>query len=529
VTEETADERVRVAEVVGALCLATDLAMGFPFEHGLRSTLLAMRLAERLGVDHGTASETFYVCLLSYAGCTADSEVTAELFGGDMTRHFAPVMFGSQREIVTGLARSLPDPKRSAPVRAAQIARRLPRASATGKPHLAALCEVAEMLAGRVGMPASVRAQFAFLTERWDGGGRLGRATRDEIPLPVRITHVARDATFQRVLGTAEDAARVVRRRAGHAFDPAIARLLAEDPQSLLGDRPSTSKWPELLASEPSPRPTLAGDGLDAALHAMGDFADLVSPSFVGHAAGVASLAGDAATRMGLAERDVTRIRRAALVHDVGRVAVATRVWQRPGPLDADDWEKVRLHAYHTERVLAKSPFLAQLASVAGAHHERLDGSGYHRATTARDLGMDARLLATADAYHAMTEPRPHRDALSPEVASETLLRQCRTGQFDPDAVAAVLDAAGRPVRRIDRPAGLTERETEVVALIARGLQTKQVARILDISPKTADHHIQNAYAKIGVSTRAAAALFAMEHGLVASGELPMVTSARPS
>jgi HD-GYP domain-containing protein (c-di-GMP phosphodiesterase class II) len=529
VIEETADEPVRVAEVVGALCLATDLAMGFPFEHGLRSTLLAMRLAERLGVDQTTATETYYVCLLSYAGCTADAEVTAELFAGDMTRHFAPVMFGSQRQIVTGLARSLPDPTRSAPVRAAQTLRRLPRASATGKPHLTALCEVAEMLAARLAMPASIRAHFAFLTERWDGRGRLGRAARDEIPLSVRITHVARDATFQRVLGTAEDAARVVRRRAGHAFDPAIARILADDAKTLLADRPQTSEWPALIACEPSPRSTLTGDGLDAALRAMGDFADLVSPNFVGHAAGVASLVATAATRMGFAERDVTTIRRAALVHDVGRVAVATRVWQKPDPLDADDWEKVRLHAYHTERVLAKSAYLARLASVAGAHHERLDGSGYHRGATARDLGLDARLLAAADAYHAMTEPRPHRDALLPEVASETLLRECRAGLFDPDAVAAVLDAAGLPVRRIDRPAGLTDRETEVVALIARGLQTKQVARILDISPKTADHHIQNAYAKIGVSTRAAAALFAMEQGLVAPGELPMVTPARPS
>ncbi len=526
-TEETADEPVRVAEVVGSLCLATDLAMGFPFEHGLRSTLLAMRLADRLGVDHGIATQTYYVCLLSYAGCTADAEVTAELFAGDMTTHFAPVMFGSQREILTGLIRSLPDPERSPTVRAAQIARRLPRASMTGKPHLTALCEVAEMLAGRLGLPTSISAQFAFLTERWDGHGRLGRAAGDEIPLPVRIVHVARDATFQRLLGSAQDSARTAGQRAGHAFDPAIVSLLVEEAQTLLADRPPRSAWDELIACEPSPRPTLAGDELDAALRAMGDFADLVSPSFAGHSAGVAALAGAAARRMGLAETEVARVRRAALVHDLGRVAVATRIWQKRGPLDADDWEKVRLHAYHTERVLTPSPFLARLGAVARAHHERLDGSGYHRGATARELSVEARLLAAADAYHAMTEPRPHREALSAERASETLLRECRRGLFDPDAVAAVLDAAGRPVRRIDRPAGLTERETEVVALIARGLQTKQVARILDISPKTADHHIQNAYAKIGISTRAAATLFAMEHGLVVPGELPMGKPAR--
>jgi len=529
VTEETADERVRVAEVVGALCLATDLAMGFPFEHGFRSTLVAMRLADRLGVDDETATRTYYVCLLSYAGCTADAEIDAELFGGSMTEHFAPVMFGSPRELLGGLARALPDPGRSPPVRAAQLVRRLPRAARHGAPHLAALCEVAEMLTGRLGLPQSIAAQFALLTERWDGKSRLGRARGDEIPLPLRITHVARDATFQRLIGGVEQAGRVVASRAGHAFDPHVATLLADEAPTLLAADPAPSAWDALLAAEPGHRVVLEGAAVDRALAAVGDFADLVSPSFIGHAAGVAALAGDAATRMGLADRDVTAVRRAGLVHDVGRVAVPTGIWQKPGPLDADDWEKVRLHPYHTERVLAPSPFLARLTATAGAHHERLDGSGYHRGATARELGVPARLLAAADAYHAMTEPRTHRDALSPEVAAETLLGECSAGLLDPDAVAAVLDAAGRPVRRIDRPGGLTERETEVVALIARGLQTKQVARLLGISPKTADHHIQNAYAKIGVSSRAAAALFAMEHGLVALGELPMVTPARRS
>ncbi|MGH9178044.1 MAG: HD domain-containing phosphohydrolase, partial [Acidimicrobiales bacterium] len=167
-------------------------------------------------------------------------------------------------------------------------------------------------------------------------------------------------------------------------------------------------------------------------------------------------------------------------------------------------------------------PFLADLASVATLHHERLDGSGYHRSSTVAGLAPPARLLAAADVYHAMTEPRPHRAPLSDAEAAEALAAEARAGRLDPDAVAAVLDAAGHAVPRVERPAGLTEREAEVVGLLARGLQTKQVARQLGISFKTADRHVQNAYRKIGVSTRAAAAVFAMEHGLVAWGELPM-------
>jgi HD-GYP domain-containing protein (c-di-GMP phosphodiesterase class II) len=186
----------------------------------------------------------------------------------------------------------------------------------------------------------------------------------------------------------------------------------------------------------------------------------------------------------------------------------------------------VRLHPYQTERVVARAPFLTAMAPIAGGHHERLDGSGYHRGAVGPELAFPARLLAAADAYHAMTEARPHRERLAPERAAAELAGEARAGRLDADAVSAVLDAAGQRAPRLERPAGLTGREAEVVAMLARGLQTKQVARTLGISVKTADRHIQNAYRKIGVSTRAAATLFAMEHGLIAWGELPI---ARPA
>jgi hypothetical protein len=200
----------------------------------------------------------------------------------------------------------------------------------------------------------------------------------------------------------------------------------------------------------------------------MGDFADLASPYLVGHSAGVAELATAAAQRCRLEAADLMRVRRGALVHDLGRVAVPVRIWQKAAPLTPDDWERVRLHAYHSERVLTRSRFLAALAPVASFHHERLDGSGYHRGTAAAEIAPPARLLATADAYHAMTEPRPHRAALSPEQAAEALGREAAAGRLDPDAVTAVLEAAGQRVPRIGRPAGLTKREAEVIGLLAR-------------------------------------------------------------
>jgi HD-GYP domain-containing protein (c-di-GMP phosphodiesterase class II) len=392
--------------------------------------------------------------------------------------------------------------------------------------HIAALCEVAQMLTDRLGLPPSVSGLFAHLTERWDGKGEPTGLKGDAIPLPLRIVHVARDAAFQRLLGGEQYAAGVVRDRAGHAFDPAIATLLADEASEILALEDDTSAWDATIACEPSPVLSLDGEAVDRALAAMADFADLVSPYLVGHSSGVAGLTMQAGSAYGLEANQLVTLRRAALVHDVGRVAVSARIWQKPGPLTPDEWEHVRLHAYHSERVLAHAPLLAALAPVATGHHERLDGSGYHRRAVAAALSPQARLLAAADVYHAMTEPRPHRDQLSPAQAADTLGQEARAGRLDTDAVAAVLEAAGQQVPRFDRPAGLTEREAEVIGLLARGLQTKQIARVLGISAKTADRHVQNAYGKIGVSTRASAALYAMQHGLTSWGELPM---ARPA
>ncbi len=519
-------ERVRCAELVGALCLATDLGMGFPFEHGLECALASVRLAERLGVDRATASATYYASLLSHAGCTTDAHVAAEVFGGSLTEHFNPVMYGSGRQVFLGLVRALPEPGRPVPVRVLQVARGLPRMAREQQPHLSAMCEVAGMLAAGVGAPPATVPTLGYLTDRWDGRGPLRRARGEQIPLAMRIVQVAADVVFQRQLGGEELAVRRARERAGVAFDPEIVACFTDSPGEVLGSGVGGSVWEETLAAEPVPQLVLEGEAIDRALASMGRFADLISPWLAGHSGGVAHLAAAAVGQ----HRDDGQARtlwRAGLVHDLGRVAIGARVWQRPGPLSADESEQVRLHPYHTERVLSRSPFLRSFARLAGGHHERLDGSGYHRGASASELGPLGRLLAAADVYHAMLEPRPHRPALTPQRAAAELADEARGGRLDPEAVTAVLAGAGQRAPALERPGGLTDRESEVLCLVARGLQTKQVARALGISVKTADHHIQAAYRKLGVSSRAAATLVAMEHGLLAWGEVPMVGSDR--
>jgi HD-GYP domain-containing protein (c-di-GMP phosphodiesterase class II) len=522
-------EPVRAAEVVAALCLATDLGMGLPFEHGLHTTLVAMRLAQRLGVDDRTMSDAYYASLLAHSGCTTQATGVGEIFGGSLTTHLGPVLFGSPRQQFAGIVATLPEPDRALPARVIQVARRLPSAARFHKPHLASICDVARTLSEQLGLPESVQRLFPNMTERWDGKGALGRAERDEIPLALRITHVAMDAALQRLVGGEQRAVDVVRERSGHAFDPDVAACFVDEANAILDMDAHMSAWDEALACEPRPHLTLEGDAIERALVAMAGFTDLISPHLTGHSTGVGELAAAAAAASGLDPATIQVTRRAGLVHDVGRVSVAAAVWEKPGPLTVDEREQVRLHPYQTERVLSRSPFLAALCPIAGAHHERLDGSGYHRGAPGVELPLPARLLAAADAFHAMCEARPHRPAQSKRDAVQTLADEARAGRLDADAVSAVIGAAGQPAPRLERPAGLTEREVEVVRLLACGLQTKQIARALSISTKTADHHIQNAYGKLRVSTRSAATLVAMEHGLVAWGEFPIARTTTES
>jgi HD-GYP domain-containing protein (c-di-GMP phosphodiesterase class II) len=510
------NDRVRTAEVIAATCLATDLAMGFPFEHGLEATLLTMRLCEVLDVNSEVESQTYYGSLLMHVGCQVNAAERSHIFAGNLTETGWHRIFGSPFDATVGSLAAIPRPGDSWPRRMAQYATGVPKAAIAVRPYFAAMCEAAEMLAERMGVPPSIHGLFPFVTERWDGWGNLRRAKGDQIPLAVRIVHVGRDAAYQRLMGDDDYVVETIKSRGGHAFDPEITEAFGANWTSILGGlEPAESVWDEVLSIEPKPWLMLEDSEVDRALGAVGAFSDLASPYLAGHASGVGELAAGAAGIAGWDDNEIKAVRRAGYLHDLGRVSVDPRVWENGGRLTADEWEHVRLHPYHTDRILSRSPFLAPLAATAGNHHERLDGSGYHRGINGSSQPQATRLLAAADAYRAKTEPRAYRDALNPHTAADRLVEKAKEGRLDADMVAAVIEAAGLQAPHIERPAGLTEREAEVIALVARGMQTKQIARSLDISAKTADRHIQNAYRKMGVSSRAAATLFAVEHGLI--------------
>jgi response regulator RpfG family c-di-GMP phosphodiesterase/DNA-binding CsgD family transcriptional regulator len=338
----------------------------------------------------------------------------------------------------------------------------------------------------------------------------------NDVEVAARVVLVAQDGlVFQRTSGV-EMAVAAVRRRSGQAYDPAIAQVFCSDAGGLFDELDQGSAWERVLAIEPQPQRVLANEALDGALEVIADYVDLKSPWTAGHSRGVAHLAVRAAQDSGMPLADRVALGRAGLLHDLGRCGVHNGIWDKAGPLTDAEWERVRLHPYLTGRLLSRSSTLKPFAILAAAHHERTDGSGYFRGASAAELTPAMRLLAAADAYQAMTEPRPHRAALTPRAAAATVRDEVRVGHLDGRAVEDVLAAAGhgRPRRGV-WPDGLSTREVEVLRLVARGLPNRETARHLSISERTVAHHIQHAYDKIGVSTRGAVVLYALQHDLV--------------
>jgi DNA-binding CsgD family transcriptional regulator len=271
-----------------------------------------------------------------------------------------------------------------------------------------------------------------------------------------------------------------------------------------------------VIAGEPALAVELSAEQLDRALAAIANFVDLKSPFTLGHSVAVAELAEEAGRRLGLPPEQLVKLRRAGFVYGFGRLGVSNSIWDRPGPLSAGEWERVRMYPYLTERMLHQSAALAPLGEIAVQHRERLDGSGYPRGLSGGAISRPARVLGAADAYQSMREPRPHRPARPAGEAAAELQAEVRAGRLDGPAVDAVLEAAGhRLSRRRGALSGLTAREVEVLVLLARGLSNRQIAERLVITPKTAGNHIEHIYAKIDASSRAAAALFAVQHGLL--------------
>jgi HD-GYP domain-containing protein (c-di-GMP phosphodiesterase class II) len=494
----------RLAELAAALSLGIDLGFGQPMEHVLRQCLISLRLAEQLGLDDVERADVYYTALLINVGCHSDAHEQAKWFGDDFASKAIKYDHEprSLRMLATGLSylgRGQP------PLHRFRLGLEF---VLSGRREVDGMIEshsqIARALGEQLGLSAAVLESLAASYERWDGRGWPGDLRGDDVPLPSRISQFAEYVEVANRVDGVAGATRMARQRRGKQFDPQVVDALMQNVAAILPSADEASSWSAVVAAEPGLSVVLDDERFDRALAAIASFVDLKSPYFLGHARAVADLAAEAGAGLGLGDEDVLRLRRAGLVHDWGRLGVSNAILDKHGPLGAGDWERLRLQTYITERMLQQSDALAPLA----------------RGALPGQLG---RILDAANAYQAMREPRPHRDALDPDRAATEL----RSGPFDPDAVEAVLAAAGhRVARRREGPAGLTPREVEVLRLLARGLSNKEIAQRLSISPKTVGNHAEHIYAKIDAQSRAAAAFFAMQQGLLPEEEFPATVAA---
>lgn len=507
---------VRLAEIVAALSLGIDLGFGQPMEHVLRQCLIALRIAEQIELGDEARAAVYYSALLVNVGCHSDAHEQAKWFSDDLALkatkfdyepRSAREALGMMRLIGAG---STPLHRIRTGVEFAVSGRR------DVDDMLVQHAALARQLAERLDLSDDVGEALACSYERWDGKGWPGNVAGEDAPVASRIVQLAEYVEVAHRKGGAAAARELAERRSGSQFDPTLVTTMCDHAAEIFDGLVDVGTWKAVIDAEPSLTVVLSSSSVDRALRAIAEFVDLKSPYMLGHSVAVGELAAAAGRQLNLGDHEVRTLRRAGLVQGFGRLGVSNAIWDKPGVLGAGEWERVRLHPYYAERMLQQSDALAPLARIVVQQRERLDGSGYPRGLPGSAISPLARILGVADAYQAMREERPHRAAFTDVSAAAELRASVRAGHLDADAVEAVLAAAGHRVpRRQDGPAGLTAREVEVLKLLALGLPNKQIAARLVITPKTAGNHIEHIYSKIGVRSRAAAALFAMQQGLL--------------
>lgn len=503
---ESNQASVPLAEVLACLGLASDLATGVPMEHSLRRVLLATWLGEELGLTTDELSASFYVALLGSLGCVINSAAMAA-YVRDESRLRGEMFSIDSSSDLRLLALTASHVSGIAPwTRLINLAR-VPL-------HAIPVCrDVAVHVGAMLDLEPMVNQALGQCDEHWDGKGTVLGLKGEEISLPARLFLIAQDVEVFDRAGGMEAAVSVVGARSGRYYDPGIAATFCSLAPSLLQRLHTVPAWDAVLEAEPQPRRMLMAEQFENVLSKVGDVVDLRSPYTVGHSQRVARFAVFAAGRLGLSTSEVMAVRRAALVHDLGRMGVPVSTWDLKGTLTAEQRQQITSHASLTELMLSRSCHLSPLGTIAGCHHERLDGSGYRGLSSAL-LPTSSRVLAVADAYATKLEPRPHRAALTDLQATEYLRGQADAGLLDPQAVGAILGSLAQEPTETSRIGDLTERETTVLRLLVQGYSNRQIGSQLYLSPKTVGHHIESIYSKIGASTRVGATLYAVQHGL---------------
>jgi putative nucleotidyltransferase with HDIG domain len=432
---------VAAADVLAALSHALDITEGQPLGHSVRSCIIGMRLGQAHGLSTDALGALYYGLLLKDAGCSSNAARLASLFGSDdqvVKPRMKVVDWDDRLQLAlatwrhTGMRESLGSRVRHF----VSIARE----ESMTRDLIATRCERGADIARRLGFPAATQSAIRSLDEHWNGGGHPDGLRGDAIPLLARILNIAQTMeVYWRTEGP-EAVEGVLRDRRGTWFDPALADLacdLIRDPD-LWTSVASPDATSLVAALDPSPgERTLGEAGLDEVAQAFADIIDAKSPFTYRHSSGVAMYALSIGERMGMDAAALTRLRRAGLLHDIGKLGVSNRILDKNGPLDAAERTAIEQHPLHTWEILRRVPCFADFARQAAQHHERLDGTGYPWGLGADELDLPSRILAVADTYEALTASRPYRGGMSVEEAL-SIVDARKWRHLDPQVVEAL-------------------------------------------------------------------------------------------
>ncbi|RPJ36969.1 MAG: HD domain-containing protein, partial [Chloroflexi bacterium] len=499
----------------------TDLGAGKSMGHAMRACIIGMAMAEVLRLAAEDQAELYYSFLLMHSGCTVLSLGLATTIQGDELAAIGDITLRddtNQLEMMAWMRRNV-SPQAPIPARVRHIIGMMLHPG-DAEDHTRGACEVAFRVAQRLGMPPGVQDTVRHYLERWDGKGPFG-LLGSAIPLKARLLHAALKMEAVHSVRGRNAAEAMMLAQKGKIFDPqmAAAFLAAARNTALWETLAKEDLWSDFFDLEPdSPYRNMEESKLDDVALAVADFVDLKTPLTVGHSRETARIAEGIARRTHVPAPDVANIRRAALVHDLGLIALPGHILLKQGQLSEADKEKLRLHPYYTERILSRVPALTPVAAIAGRHHERMNGTGYYRGLSGNELPLGACILALAAAFQERMQPPPGQPGPDP-IAILNAMQPEAGPLFSPDCFTALAQELGvtasKPARRRAWPAVLTWLEVEILWLVATGASNRQVAQKLVVSEKTVAHHLEHIYNKIGVSSRAAAVFFAMEHELI--------------
>lgn len=504
---------MRLSEAIGTLAIAGDCATGRPRGSCLTGSAVSTALAQSFGLDEKASKATYFTSLFRFIGCTATGPEAGDMALGDDRRFSLAFLLcdwldltALEASLKTGVALHAAPKEQDATID--MILSHHEAISGVVEIH----CEQSKMFASRLPMPSGVGPCLSHLYSRWDG--KLGEVGGADIPAPARAVSIGHVAELYRQLRGEQAAQDEIANRAGVHLDPNMCEHLLANWDAIFAPLHEGTEFDVFVSAEPGTAEPVGIEHCEALSLIGADIVDQKTQWMGGHSRRVSALAGRAGHICGITGQALSDLRHAALLHDIGKCAVDNRLLNKSGDLSNSERLEFESHSYQTEYILSHGNPFRTLGALPSTAQERFDGSGYHRRVDQK--GVPENLLAAANLYDELVFDRPGRPAMSAKEAADHLTEQSRSGALMPSAVEAVLKATGSPTKTARKalPFGLTRREAQVIACLARSETTAQIAARLGISAKTADHHIQSIYSKTGVRGRAPIAMLAVEHGL---------------